>query len=94
MTTPLQDGSTLVDALLKRIGEAVGDRVQVSTVFGEPVEREGITVIPVARARFGFGGGGGAGTDEEHDSAGQGGGGRARAGIHAGGGAAEDRRRT
>ena len=30
-------------------------------MFGDPVERRGITVIPVAKARFGFGGGGGAG---------------------------------
>jgi uncharacterized spore protein YtfJ len=61
VATRVQDGSELAEALLKRIGDTVGERANVSTVFGEPVEREGVTVIPVARARFGFGGGGGGG---------------------------------
>jgi uncharacterized spore protein YtfJ len=56
MTTETQEGTALADELLKRIGRAVGDKANVSTVFGEPVERAGITVIPVAKARFGFGG--------------------------------------
>jgi len=58
MTTSLQD-VPLSDELLQRIGETVGDRAKASAIFGEPVEREGIIVIPVAKARFGFGGGGG-----------------------------------
>ena len=60
MSTTVQDSSVLADEL-QRIGETVGDKAKVSTIFGEPVEREGITVIPVAKAKFGFGGGGGAG---------------------------------
>jgi uncharacterized spore protein YtfJ len=59
MTT--QEASALTDELLQRIGETVGDKAKASTIFGEPVEREGITVIPVAKAKFGFGGGGGEG---------------------------------
>ena len=55
VTTGIQDGSALADELLQRIGQMVGDRAKVSTVFGDPVEREGVTVIPVAKARFGFG---------------------------------------
>jgi hypothetical protein len=31
----------LVTALLERIGETVCEKAQVSTIFGEPVEREG-----------------------------------------------------
>ena len=31
----------------------------MKAVFGEPIERDGITVIPVARVRWGFGGGAG-----------------------------------
>ena len=77
MATGTQDGSALVDRLLQRIGDAVGGRAMVSTVFGEPVEREGITVIPVAKARFGFGGGGGAGAREGDEGSGGGGGGGA-----------------
>jgi uncharacterized spore protein YtfJ len=67
--------SQLVDELLERIGQTVGDKAKVSTVFGEPVEREGITVIPVAKARFGFGGGGAGGREGEEGSGGGGGGG-------------------
>lgn len=77
MTTGMRDGSALADELLQRIGQAVGDRAKVSTVFGEPVERDGITVIPVAKARFGFGGGGGAGAREGEEGSGGGGGGGA-----------------
>ena len=77
MTTGVQGGSALADELLQRIGQAVGDRANVSTVFGEPVEREGITVIPVAKARFGFGGGGGAGARGSEEGSGGGGGGGA-----------------
>jgi uncharacterized spore protein YtfJ len=69
--------SQLVDELLQRVGETVGDKAKVSTVFGEPVEREGITVIPVAKARFGFGGGGGAGGPKGEEGSGGGGGGGA-----------------
>jgi uncharacterized spore protein YtfJ len=75
--TALQEGSTLADHLLQRIGSTVGERVSVSTVFGEAVEREGITVIPVARARFAFGGGGGGGRREGEEGSGGGGGGAA-----------------
>jgi uncharacterized spore protein YtfJ len=76
MTTNVQERSQLVDELLERIGRTVGQQAQVSAVFGEPVEREGLTVIPVARARFGFGGGGGSGSRaDEGTGAGGGGGG-------------------
>ena len=77
MATGMREGSALAESLVQRIGQTVGERVKVSTVFGEPVEREGITVIPVAKARFGFGGGGGAGAREGQDGSGGGGGGGA-----------------
>jgi uncharacterized spore protein YtfJ len=77
VTTELQDGSVLADELLRRIGQTVGDKANVSAVFGEPVEREGITVIPVAKSRFGFGGGGGAGVGGGQEGSGGGGGGGA-----------------
>lgn len=48
-----------MDTLLERLAEKVGAKAQVSTVFGDPVDREGVTVIPVAKAAWGFGGGGG-----------------------------------
>lgn len=44
----------------KSYAERVADKIGstgVTTVFGQPVEREGVTVIPVARAMWGFGAG-------------------------------------
>lgn len=69
--------SDLVDELLERIGQAVGQRAQASAVFGEPVRDGGLTVIPVARARFGFGGGAGSGGRQGEIGSGGGGGGAA-----------------
>lgn len=40
------------------------DSLTVSRVFGEPQERNGVTVIPAARVRGGAGGGGGAEPNE------------------------------
>jgi len=75
MAVEAQERSQLVNDLLERIGQTVGQRAQVSTIFGEPVDGEGVTVIPVAKARFGFGGGGGSGSREEGEGSGGGGGG-------------------
>jgi uncharacterized spore protein YtfJ len=64
-----------VDTLLERIAERLGATVKASTIFGEPVERDGLTIIPVAKARWGFGGGGGSGQDTHGPGSGGGGGG-------------------
>lgn len=77
MAVDAQERSQLVNELLERVGKAVGQKAHVSTIFGEPVERGGLTVIPVAKARFGFGGGGGFGTAENEEESGGGGGGGA-----------------
>ena len=42
------------------------DAIAVSRVFGEPVERDGVTLVPVAKVR----GGGGGGGDAEHNGGG------------------------
>jgi uncharacterized spore protein YtfJ len=63
-----------VDNLVTRIAERLGQHASAKAVFGDPVERDGITVIPVAKIRMGFGGGGGSGTGKHEDS-GEGGGG-------------------
>ena len=57
---------------ISTIAEKLGAVARASTIYSEPVEREGITVIPVARARWGFGAGVGHRKDE--DGAGGGGG--------------------
>jgi uncharacterized spore protein YtfJ len=52
-------------SLLERLGQQLTSSVTAQTVYGTPVERDGITIIPVARARYGFGGGGGGGTKKQ-----------------------------
>src|SRR5262249_47717303 len=63
------------DDFLARLAERVGGRFQASNVFGDPVERDGVTVIPVATIRFGLGGGGGSdpGKGQEGEGGGAGG---------------------
>jgi uncharacterized spore protein YtfJ len=56
--------------VLGRAAEAA----QVRRVFGEPIEREGLTVVPAAEVRGGAGGGQGRGPKEGSDSEGAGGG--------------------
>jgi uncharacterized spore protein YtfJ len=77
MAVEPQERAELVNELLERIGQTVGKTAQVGTIFGEPVEREGVTVVPVGKARFGFGGGGGSGSREGDAGSGGGGGGGA-----------------
>ena len=48
------------------------DTANVRRVFGEPIERDGALLIPVAMV---FGGAGGGGTDSQPDQPGDGGGG-------------------
>lgn len=50
-----------VDSFVERIAERVGAKATVKAVFGDPIERDGITIIPVAKVRWGFGGGAGSG---------------------------------
>jgi uncharacterized spore protein YtfJ len=50
----------MFEAMLSRIGE-VQERAGVKTVFGEPHQVNGRTIIAVARVSYGFGFGGGRG---------------------------------
>ena len=61
--------------LVERIAELIPLHVNAKQVYGEPVERDGITIIPVARVHWGFGGGG----MDRGRASGAGGGGGARA---------------
>jgi uncharacterized spore protein YtfJ len=47
----------------------------VETVYGDPIERDGRTVVPAAKVAYGFGGGFGTGGTDEDGSGGGGGGG-------------------
>ena len=61
------------DELLSVLAERIGARLGAATVFGAPVERDGVTVVPVAVARFGIGAG--SGSDPSKGQEGEGGGG-------------------
>ena len=61
------------EGFIERLAHTFGAEVKASHVFAPPIERDGVTVIPVAKARYGFGGGGGLSRGE----AGTGGGGGA-----------------
>jgi uncharacterized spore protein YtfJ len=43
--------------LFERFAGRLGESARAAAVFGEPVEHDGLTIIPVARARWGLGGG-------------------------------------
>ena len=50
-----------VHQVIRRFMEGVRDTFTVRTVYGDPLEARGVTVIPVAQTYFGFGAGGGSG---------------------------------
>jgi len=50
--------------ILQSIAERFATTASVKQVFGEPIERGGKTIIPVARVQYGFGGGYGGGEQE------------------------------
>jgi len=60
------DAKQIMDKLAERLGKGA----RAAAVFGEPVEREGVTVIPVAKARWGFGGGAGIDSGDAQEGAG------------------------
>ena len=68
-------GGSAIDGFVERMAELVGGKASVRAVFGDPIERDGITVIPVARVRWGFGGGAGRGPVVEDGLSGSGTGG-------------------
>ena len=55
--------------VVEQIARQVGAHSHASSVFGEPVTRDGVTVIPVARVvgAFGAGASGGAGSSDPND---------------------------
>ena len=48
-----------IEGFIERMAERVGAKASVRAVFGDPIVRDGITIIPVAKVRWGFGGGAG-----------------------------------
>ncbi len=74
---PERAGGGLGDALAEKLAQRLGGSAKAGAVFGEPVERDGVTIIPVAKIKYGFGAGGGSGSDQDgdHSRFGSGGGG-------------------
>ncbi|MCC7364331.1 MAG: hypothetical protein IT303_08145 [Dehalococcoidia bacterium] len=72
-----EDSTSAADRLVSALADRLGASATARAVFGEPVDRDGITVIPVAKVRYGFGGGGGRGgeTSEGGSEGGEGSGG-------------------
>jgi len=53
------------DAFLEKLAERVGGKASIKAVFGEPISRNGKTIVPVAKIRWGFGGGTGTGPSSQ-----------------------------
>lgn len=65
---------TSPETFVERLAQRLGGTASAATIFGAPVERGDVTVIPVAKAVYGFGGGSGSKGGDE----GSGGGGGVR----------------
>jgi uncharacterized spore protein YtfJ len=72
----------MLEEMLNRIGQ-VHERASVKTVFGEPFQVDGRTIIPVAKVQYGFGFGVGRSKEKEkeEEESGEGGGGGAGVSI-------------
>jgi uncharacterized spore protein YtfJ len=49
----------VADDRLSKLVEALGGTASAQAVFGTPIEKDGVTIVPVASVRYGAGGGGG-----------------------------------
>ncbi|BDI30136.1 hypothetical protein CCAX7_21870 [Capsulimonas corticalis] len=71
--SPKASSPSIAEHLFDKLAQSLGGRAGASLVFGDPIERDGITIVPVARARYGFGFGGGSQGDDEQGGGGGGG---------------------
>lgn len=69
----IERGGSPAAQIIGVIADKLGAKASVSAVYGAPIERDGVTVIPVARVSMGFGAG--AGRQQQAAQAGDGGGG-------------------
>ena len=51
---PAMSSGTVIERVVERLASA-----DARTIYGNPIERDGATVIPVVQVRYGFGGGAG-----------------------------------
>jgi uncharacterized spore protein YtfJ len=59
------------ETFVERLAQKLGITANAKYIYAEPIEREGVTIVPVAKAMYGFGGGSG----EKDGEKGSGGGG-------------------
>src|SRR5437762_857794 len=59
-------------SFLERLAEKIGATASAKTVYGDPVEHDGVTIVPVAKVRYGFGGGSGKKSHKEGEGGGGG----------------------
>jgi uncharacterized spore protein YtfJ len=71
MENKMENGGSAHKSLVERIAESLGGAANAARIYGTPIEREGVTVIPVSKASYGFGGG----TGKKAGDEGSGGGG-------------------
>jgi uncharacterized spore protein YtfJ len=60
------------NTLPERLAEALNTSAGAKMIYGEPIEHDGMTIIPVAKLRYGFGGGGSKHNGEEGSGGGGG----------------------
>jgi uncharacterized spore protein YtfJ len=60
-------------SFVQQLAERLGIAAKATTIYGEPVERGDVTIIPVAKIKYGFGGGSGTNKTGEEGSGGGGG---------------------
>jgi uncharacterized spore protein YtfJ len=58
---------------LERMVEKFGMHARSASAYSEPISKDGVTIVPVAKVRWGFGGGGGAKQGAERGGGGGGG---------------------
>ena len=56
-----------VSSFVEGLAERVGFHAHAGALFGDPVEKGGVTIVPVGKVRYGFGGGSGSDTSDESD---------------------------
>ena len=71
----------IVQDVLRQLAEDLKGFARTETIFGEPIEIQGNTVIPVCKLSIGYGGGGGEGEGGEEKKAGKGTGAGAGGGV-------------
>lgn len=64
-----------VQEIIQTISDRVGSSANVKTIYGDPYDKDGKTIIPVAKVAYGFGSGFGKGFKDKEGEGGEGGGG-------------------